>query len=280
MHRRRSRDPDEASTQAEDGSPGRATDPTIAAGKPVSADLGAELGKPGSAATALAPAPHGAGAHSNHESAASRGAQRRTALQEALVAGPRTRATGIVPVGSVGQPATARSAGVAGSTEPDDRGVESSDRAGSREVSGGAATEDASRSRCLDRLAFVLIIGRAERFHCGKQVASYLGLVPLEESSGNRRRLGHITKQGSSMLRFLLVEAAQVTVRSLPEWRSKYLHLALRRGRKIAKVAMARKLAVRLYWMMRQEWDYQQWNKFGSHAGQPGYHDGVQSNTE
>jgi transposase len=132
----------------------------------------------------------------------------------------------------------------------------------------------------LTALAFVLILGKAERFHCGKQVASYLGLVPLEESSGNRRRLGHITKQGSSMLRFLLVEAAQVTVRSVPEWRSKYLHLALRRGRKIAKVAMARKLAVRLYWMMRQEWDYQQWNKFGSHAGQPGYHDGVQSNTE
>jgi transposase len=128
----------------------------------------------------------------------------------------------------------------------------------------------------LTALAFVLIIGKAERFQCGKQVASYLGLVPLEESSGNRRRLGHITKQGSSMLRFLLVEAAQVTVRSVPEWRSQYLHLMMRRGRKIAKVAMARKLAVRLYWMMRQGWDYQQSIKFGSHAGQPGHRDGVQ----
>src|SRR5215469_18398047 len=39
---------------------------------------------------------------------------------------------------------------------------------------------------------------------CGKQVASYLGLVPLEKSSGKRRRLGHITKQGSSIVRFLL----------------------------------------------------------------------------
>jgi len=132
----------------------------------------------------------------------------------------------------------------------------------------------------LTALAFVLIIGEADRFQCGKQVASYLGLVPLEDSSGNRRRLGHITKQGSSMLRFLLVEAAQVTVRSLPEWRSKYLHLMMRRGRKIAKVAMARKLAVRLYWLMRQGWDYQQWSKFGSHAGQPGNRHGVQSNTE
>ena len=128
----------------------------------------------------------------------------------------------------------------------------------------------------LTALAFVLIVGKAERFQCGKQIASYLGLVPLEDSSGNRRRLGHITKQGSSMMRFLLVEAAQVTVRSLPEWRSKYLHLMMRRGRKIAKVAMARKLAVRLYWMWRKGWDYQQLKKFGSHAGQPGHRHGVQ----
>jgi transposase len=128
----------------------------------------------------------------------------------------------------------------------------------------------------LTALAFVLIIGKAERFRCGKQVASYLGLVPLEDSSGDRRRLGHITKQGSSMLRFLLVEAAQVTVRSLPEWRRRYFHLMMRRGRKIAKVAMARRLAVCLYWMMRQEWNYQQWVEFGSYAGQLGHRHGVQ----
>jgi transposase len=90
-------------------------------------------------------------------------------------------------------------------------------------------------------------------WHCGKQIASYLGLVPLEDSSGNRRQLGHITKQGSWILRFLLVEAAQVTARSLPEWRGKYFHLAMRRARKIAEVAMARRLAVGLFWMMRQE---------------------------
>ena len=129
-------------------------------------------------------------------------------------------------------------------------------------------------------LAYVLTMGDVSRFARGKQVASYLGLVPLEDSSGNRRRLGHITKQGSSMLRFLLVEAAQVTARNLPQWRSKYLHLMMRRGRKTAKVAMARRLAVRLYWMMRQQWGYEQWVKFGSHAGQPGNRDGVQSDTE
>jgi transposase len=110
----------------------------------------------------------------------------------------------------------------------------------------------------LTALAFVLIIGNAERFQCGKQVASYLGLVPLEKSSGNRRRLGHITKQGSSLVRFLLVEAAQVTVRSLPEWRSQYFRLLMRRGRKTAKVAMARRLSIRLYWMWRQGLNYEQ----------------------
>jgi transposase len=128
----------------------------------------------------------------------------------------------------------------------------------------------------LTALAFVLILGRADRFQCGKQIACYLGLVPLEDSSGDRRRLGHITKQGNSLVRFLLVEAAQVTVRSDQEWRSKYFHLAMRRGRKIAKVAMARRLAIQMYWMMRKEWDYEQVKKFGSHAGQPGHRHGVQ----
>jgi hypothetical protein len=67
----------------------------------------------------------------------------------------------------------------------------------------------------------------------------------------------------------LLVEAAQVTVRSQRYWRNKFFHLALRRGRKIAKVAMARKLAVHLYWMWRQNLDYGQFEKLGSHAGEP-----------
>jgi len=128
----------------------------------------------------------------------------------------------------------------------------------------------------LTALAFELVIGTPERFHCGKQIASYVGLVPTEESSGDRRRLGHISKQGNSLVRFLLVEAAQVTVRSQPQWRSKFFHLAMRRGRKIAKVTMARKLAVHLYWMWRQGWDYEQWKKFGSHVGEPGNRQGAQ----
>jgi transposase len=128
----------------------------------------------------------------------------------------------------------------------------------------------------LTALAYVLIIGSPQRFQCGKQLGSYLGLVPLEDSSGQRRRLGHITKQGNSLLRFLLVEAAQVTVRSDQEWRNRYFHLALRRGRKIAKIAMARRLAVRLYWMWRKGWDFEKLQKFGSHAGQPGNRHGAQ----
>jgi transposase len=128
----------------------------------------------------------------------------------------------------------------------------------------------------LTALAFVLIIGEADRFSCGKQIASYLGLVPAEDSSGERRRLGHISKQGNSLLRFLLVEAAQLTVRSDPTWRNQFFYLAMRRGRKIAKVAMARRLAVGLYWMWRRGWDYEQLENFGLHAGQPGNRHGVQ----
>ena len=59
---------------------------------------------------------------------------------------------------------------------------------------------------------------------------------------------------------------AQVTARSQPEWRSRFFHLAMRRRRKIAKVAMASKLAVRLCWMWRRGWDYGQFQELGSHA--------------
>jgi len=105
----------------------------------------------------------------------------------------------------------------------------------------------------LTALASVLIIGSPERFRCGKQIGSYLGLIPSEESSARRQRLGHISKQGNALLRFLLIEAAQAATRSNPAWRREFLHLTLRRGRQIAVVALARKLAVRLYWMWRND---------------------------
>ena len=120
----------------------------------------------------------------------------------------------------------------------------------------------------ITALAFVLIIGTPDRFCCGKQIGSYVGLIPCEDSSGGRQRLGHISKQGNALLRFLLVEAAQAAVRYDPDWRRRYVHLAMRRERRIAKVAMARRLAVRLYWMWRKGQEYQQSVEFGSHAGQ------------
>jgi transposase len=105
-------------------------------------------------------------------------------------------------------------------------------------------------------LAFVLTIGDVKRFPRGKQVASYLGLIPREESSGGRQKLGAISKQGNRMLRSLLVEAAQVAVRFDPGFRKQYLHRCHQKPKGVAKVAAARKLAVRLYWMLRSQVAY------------------------
>jgi len=101
-------------------------------------------------------------------------------------------------------------------------------------------------------LAFVLTLGPVERFPRSKQVVSYLGLNPREASSGGHQRLGSISKQGNEMLRWLLVEAGQSASQADPELRRKYQRLKLRRGTKVAKVALARILAVRLYWALRE----------------------------
>jgi transposase len=105
-------------------------------------------------------------------------------------------------------------------------------------------------------LAFVLTIGEVRRFPRGKQVASYLGLIPREESSGGRQKLGAITKQGNRLVRSLLVEAAQIAVRFDPGFRKQYLHRCHQKPKGVAKVAAARKLAVRLYWMLRTQVGY------------------------
>ena len=101
-------------------------------------------------------------------------------------------------------------------------------------------------------LAFVLTVGPVERFRNSRKLVSYLGLNPSEESSGGRQRLGAISKQGNSLLRHLLIEAAQAAAKYDPELRRDYLRLKFRRGISgVAKVAVARKLAVRLYWKLR-----------------------------
>jgi transposase len=105
-------------------------------------------------------------------------------------------------------------------------------------------------------LAFVLTIGDVSRFPRGKQVASYLGLIPREESSGGRQKLGAITKQGNRLVRSLLVEAAQIAVRFDPGMKKQYLHRCHQKPKGVAKVAAARKLAVRLYWMLRTQKPY------------------------
>jgi len=128
----------------------------------------------------------------------------------------------------------------------------------------------------LTALAFVLIIGTPERFGCAKQICNYVGLIPSEDSSGGRQRLGHLTKQGSSLLRFLLVEAAQAAVRCNEDWRRRYRHLAMRRQRNIAKVAMGRRLQARLYWMWRNRRENSPSLELGSHAGKLGTGNGGQ----
>jgi len=107
-------------------------------------------------------------------------------------------------------------------------------------------------------LAMVLTLGPAERFGSAKQVGSYFGLIPSEHSSGGRQQLGRISKQGNSFLRFLLVEAGQTAARYDVELGRFYRRLAVRKHRALAKVAVARKLAMRLYLMLREDWDYAQ----------------------
>ena len=108
----------------------------------------------------------------------------------------------------------------------------------------------------ITSMAFVLTMGDVNRFQRGKQVASYLGLIPREYSSGGHQRYGSISKQGNRFMRMLLVEAAQSAVRCDPGFRNEYLQRCHRKAKGIAKVAAARKLAVRLYWMLRTNRGY------------------------
>ena len=103
----------------------------------------------------------------------------------------------------------------------------------------------------ITALAFVMTIGEAGRFKHSKQVASYVGLIPREHSSGGKQRLGSITKQGNGFLRQLLVEAAQTATRLDDGFRKEYQARCHHKPKGVAKVAAARKLGVRLYWMLR-----------------------------
>jgi transposase len=118
-------------------------------------------------------------------------------------------------------------------------------------------------------LAYVLVVGDWRRFPRGKQVGSYLGLIPSEASSGKRQQqMGHITKQGNGLLRWLLVEAATTAQRYDASWHRQYVRLSVTKHHGVAKVAIAHKLAVRLYWMLRSGQDYGQMMERGWHARQ------------
>jgi transposase len=108
----------------------------------------------------------------------------------------------------------------------------------------------------ITSLGFVLTIGDVSRFQHSNQVASYLGLIPREHSSGGKQRLGAITKQGNRFMRQLLVESAQTVTRLDDGFRRQYVARCHHKAKGVAKVAAARKLAVRLYWMLRQNVGY------------------------
>jgi transposase len=105
-------------------------------------------------------------------------------------------------------------------------------------------------------LATVLTMGEVQRFANSRSWVSYLGLNPSEESSGQRRRLGAISKQGNPFLRYLLVEGAISAARGDKNLARMYARLKAKKHHGVAKVAVARKLAVRLYWMARTQKSY------------------------
>jgi transposase len=102
-------------------------------------------------------------------------------------------------------------------------------------------------------LGFVLTIGTIERFERSRQLVSYLGLNPVEDSSGERRRLGGISKQGNRFMRMLLIQGAQTAVRGDERLNRQYRRLASKKHRAVAKVMVARKLAVGMFWMLKTQ---------------------------
>jgi transposase len=108
----------------------------------------------------------------------------------------------------------------------------------------------------LTGLALVHTLAPVSRFRNSRKVTAYVGLEPREFSSDNKQRWGGISKAGSPLLRFLLVEAAQQAARHDSLMKNTFLHLSARRGRSKARVAVARKLLVRAYILLRDEIDY------------------------
>ena len=118
----------------------------------------------------------------------------------------------------------------------------------------------------LTALATVVVLGPVARFHDSKHVVSYVGLAPAVNASAGTYHLGRITKQGSPLLRFVLGQAAAHAARMDPDLKRIYGALVHRRGRPKAKVAVARKLLVRLFIMLRDQIDYDEFRRRGRTA--------------
>src|SRR5438876_2218311 len=113
----------------------------------------------------------------------------------------------------------------------------------------------------LTSLCLVHTLQPVSRFRNTRKVAAYAGFDPIERSSGERKCFLGISKAGSRLLRYLLVEAAQTAVRKDEDLKRFYQRLAERRGRPKAKVAAARKLLIRAYIMLRDEIDYAEFRR-------------------
>jgi len=100
-------------------------------------------------------------------------------------------------------------------------------------------------------------IGDIRRFPSAKKLVSYFGMAPKVRQSANRETHGHISKEGSGMVRWLILQAALVGIRmSKGPARGHYIGVSRRRGKKIARVALARRLARMLFAMWRDEVAY------------------------
>jgi transposase len=130
-------------------------------------------------------------------------------------------------------------------------------------------------------LATEVFLGDPSRFANGKNVASYIGMIPCEHTSGKRQRLGKLTKEGNSLLRYLWTEATIHAVRRDPELKRFYRRKLIQKGMGKARIAAAHKLGIRLWIMLRDQIDYEEFCRRGklrqcgeAHAGMPNYNSG------
>lgn len=100
---------------------------------------------------------------------------------------------------------------------------------------------------------FLAVVGEASRFAGAKKAASYAGVVPSTFQSGERDRHGHITKRGSAELRAMLCEAAHHAQRVNSPFHPFFTKVKMRRGYRMAIVAVAHRLCRILYAMLRDE---------------------------